>query len=205
MWAKVKGIESSFRYIRGICMIVMVLSFFFSMLCWFSALRVINRAEAKVYILSADQALDAFASDRRSNLGVEARAQVVRFHELFFNLDSDERQLEEGFKKALELADGSARKVYSNLKESGYLAEVVSSNISQRIRVDSVVLEMKTEPFSFRLYGEERITRSTSVVTRSLVTEGWIRMVSRSEGNPHGLLIERWSVLENKDLKVEGR
>jgi hypothetical protein len=37
------------------------------------------------------------------------------------------------------------------------------------------------------------------------VTEGWLRNTSRSDNNPHGFLIERWAILDNRDLKVEGR
>jgi hypothetical protein len=43
------------------------------------------------------------------------------------------------------------------------------------------------------------------VVTRDLVTEGWLREVNRSDNNPHGFLIERWAIIENRDLKVEQR
>jgi hypothetical protein len=30
-------------------------------------------------------------------------------------------------------------------------------------------------------------------------------MTVRSGNNPHGFLIERWSTIENKDLKIEKR
>jgi conjugative transposon TraK protein len=108
-------------------------------------------------------------------------------------------------RKALYLADVSAKRVYDNLKESGYYAGVVSGNISQRLVVDSVVLNMDGYPFYFRCYGTEKITRVTSVVTRDLVTEGYLREVNRSENNPHGFLVERWAIVENRDLKVETR
>jgi hypothetical protein len=42
-------------------------------------------------------------------------------------------------------------------------------------------------------------------VTRDLVTEGWLRNISRSDNNPHGFLIERWNTIDNRDLKVENR
>ena len=37
------------------------------------------------------------------------------------------------------------------------------------------------------------------------ITEGFLRNVARSDNNPHGFLIERWRVLENKDLKTLNR
>jgi hypothetical protein len=64
---------------------------------------------------------------------------------------------------------------------------------------------MTAYPFHFRLFGTEKITRLTSITTRYLITEGWLREVSRSDNDPHGLLIERWSVLDNRDLKIQPR
>jgi hypothetical protein len=61
------------------------------------------------------------------------------------------------------------------------------------------------EPYLFRCYATLKIIRSTSAVTRSLITQGYLRNVSRSDHNPHGFLIERWETLENKDLKIETR
>jgi conjugative transposon TraK protein len=95
--------------------------------------------------------------------------------------------------------------VYENLKESGYYAGIVSSNISQRISIDSIRLDMTSQPFYFRVFGTQTITRRTSTVTRSLITEGYLRNVSRSDNNPHGFLIEKWMIVENADLKVENR
>ena len=149
--------------------------------------------------------MEAFASDRPANLAAEAKAHIIDFHERLFTLDPDEKFIADGIKQALYLADASAKRVYENLKESGYYAAVVSSNISQRVEVDSVQLDMGTYPFHFRFFGREKITRLTSITTRDLITEGWLREVSRSDNDPHGLLIERWSVLDNRDLKIQPR
>ena len=130
---------------------------------------------------------------------------VADFHAYFFTLDPDEKFIKAGLDRALYLADGSAKRVYDNLRESGYYASVIGANISQRIMVDSISLDMNGYPFYFRCYGTETITRSTSIVTRDLVTEGWLREVNRSDNDPHGFLVERWSILENRDLKVERR
>jgi conjugative transposon TraK protein len=149
--------------------------------------------------------LEALASERKDNVPVEARDHIRMFHDWFFSLDPDEKVINNNLSRSLYLADGSARRVYDNLKEAGYFDNVVSANISQRIFIDSIRLDTMNVPFYFRLYGEEKITRLTSIVTRELVTEGYLREVLRSDNNPHGLLIERWSILSNRDLKTEAR
>jgi conjugative transposon TraK protein len=205
MFPKTRNIETSFRAMRVLSLTVIIGNLLLTGLLFAQAARVEERAAQRIYILSAGKALEAFAGDRDDNLRAEAEWHVKNFHSAFFTLEPDEKFNSAGMKRALYLADGSAKRVYDNLKESGYYAEVVSANISQQLTVDSVVLDMARQPFHFRFYGTETITRATSVVTRDLVTEGWLRITHRSEDNEHGMLIERWAILDNRDLKVEAR
>jgi conjugative transposon TraK protein len=205
MFPKMKNIETAFQHIRLFTCIVVLGSLIFCCVVSWLSYRASEHAIQRIYILSAGKALEAFASDRSSNLTAEAKAHITDFHEHFFTLDPDEKFIAEGIKRALYLADASAKHVYDNLKESGYYAGVVSANISQRIEVDSIQLDMTVYPFHFRLFGSEKITRLTSIATRDLVTEGYLREVSRSDNDPHGLLIERWSVIDNRDIKIQQR
>jgi conjugative transposon TraK protein len=172
---------------------------------FFAANQAVSRAQARIYILSGGKALEAVAGDRKENIPVEARDHIRNFHLLFFTLDPDEKVIGDNLSRALYLADGSAKRVYENLKESGYYAGVISANISQRLTVDSIWLDLASYPYYFRCYGEETIIRATSIVTRDLLTEGYLRDVSRSDNNAHGFLIERWTIVQNRDLKVDQR
>src|SRR6185437_16547684 len=205
MFPKMRNLESSFRLVRGTGIVAIMGAFCLSGYVFFSAGQMVSRAQSRIYILSGARALEAVAGDRKENIPVEARDQIRIFHLLFFSLDPDEKVINENLGRALYLADGSARHVYENLKESGYYAGVISANISQRLVVDSMRLDLSAYPYYFRCYGQETIIRTTSIVTRDLVTEGYLRDVSRSDNNPHGFLIERWNIVENRDLKVEQR
>ena len=103
------------------------------------------------------------------------------------------------------MADGTAKSQYDALVEIGYIAGIISGNISQVIAVDSIHLNMNAELYQFRCYATLKIIRPTSTVTRSLVTQGYLRNTARTDHNPHGFLIERWETIENKDLKIEKR
>jgi conjugative transposon TraK protein len=186
-------------------MVVVVGCFCFAGFAFFEAKQQVSRSQQRVYILASGKVLEALASERKENLPVEARDHIRTFHWLFFTLDPDERVIGDNLGKALYLADGSAKRMYEDLKENGYYANVISANISQRLVVDSIRVDMTNYPFSFRLYGSETITRATSVVTRELVTEGMLRETSRSDNNPHGFLIERWVIVSNRDVKTESR
>ncbi len=54
-------------------------------------------------------------------------------------------------------------------------------------------------------HATQSIIRTTSIVSRSLLTEGYLRNVSRSDNNSHGFLIERWTTIDNRDIKTENR
>jgi len=200
-----KNIETTFRFLRMLSLVAIIGSFCAGIFFFAWAARIVTQAQSKIYILSAGKAMEAFSSDRFANLSAEAKAHITDFHERFFTLDPDEKSIVKGIRQALYLADASAKHIYDNLKESGYYAEVVSVNISQRVEVDSIQLDMTNYPFHFRFFGTESITRPTSITTRNLVTEGYLREVSRSDSDPHGLLIERWSVIDNRDIKTQLR
>ena len=205
MFPTTKNMETSFRAIRWLSLVAVVGSMVSGVCFFVMASRVMLKAQSTVYILSAGKAFEAFAGDREPNLRVEATWDVINFHTAFFTLEADEKFITSGLKRALYLVDGSGKRIYDNLKEKGYFAEVVSANISQHITVDSVALDLNAYPFYFKCYATERIIRPTSIVTRGLVTEGWLRNVDRSDNNEHGLMIERWAILENPDIKVEQR
>ncbi len=205
MFKKTRNIETAFQRIRLFCIILVVGCLFTTTVISIKAIQSADQARRTIYILSAGKALEAFAGERKENLPVEAKDHIRTFHQLFFTLAPDEKAIQASISRALYLADASAKKLYDNLKESGYYAGIISGNISQTISIDSIMLDTRSYPFYFRCWATQQIVRPTSIATRSLLTEGWLRNTARSENDPHGFLIERWSTSENKDLKVENR
>jgi conjugative transposon TraK protein len=172
MFSKTRNIENSFQLIRLFCIVLVVGSLATMGLVVFRCVRSVEQAREKVYVLAAGAVMEAFASDRKENIPVEAKDHIRSFHQWFFTLAPDEKVIAANITRALYLADGSAKKLYDNLKENGYYAGVVAGNISQTIIVDSVVLDMTSYPFYFRCRATQQIVRPTSVVSRSLLTEG---------------------------------
>ena len=205
MFQQFKNIDSAFKFVRGFCALIVAGSFSLSCFAIYKAYQVMQDSKERMYILANGKILEAVAGERKENIPVEARDHIKTFHQYFFTLDPDDKVIQTNITKALYLADGSAKRTYDNFKENGYYANIISGNISQTISIDSVQVNINEYPFYWRCYGTEKIIRSTSIVTRDLITEGYLRSVSRSDNNPHGFLIERWNTIENKDLKVENR
>jgi conjugative transposon TraK protein len=160
-----------------------------------------DRAQNKVHILYNGKVLAAIAANRKTNLPVELRDHIKTFHEDFFTLVPDDKQIQATITQALYLADGSAKTAYDNLKEAGYYNNLISGNISQQIQVDSTRLDMNQEPYGFTCYATEKLIRASSTVTRKLITQGHIRdLKTETDNNPHGFLIQGWEILENTDV-----
>lgn len=205
MFRQLKNIDTAFQYIRAFSLVLIGACAFTVCFTVYRSYLLVAQASERIYILSNSKALEAWSADRKDNIPVEARDHVKMFHHYFFTLDPDDKVIKANITRALYLADASARMQYDNLKENRYYANVISGNISQEVMVDSVHIGTEVYPYYFRCHARQRLIRATSIVTRSLVTEGYLRNVSRSDNNPHGFLIEKWTTLENKDIKTENR
>lgn len=205
MFQQFQNIETAFKHVRLFSFIL--IAAFTLILCFtiYQSEQRVKQAEDRVLILLNGKVIQAMASSRKDNIGVEARDHIKTFHELFFTLSPDDQLIRKRIGQSLYLADGSAKKQYDDLTESGYYNGIVSGNVSQELIVDSIRVELSTAPYYFRFYGSEKLIRPTSTLSRSLVTEGYLREVSRSDNNTHGFLIEKWRIIENSDLEVQAR
>jgi conjugative transposon TraK protein len=205
MFTKMKNIDTAFKYVRGFSILVIICC---TVICCYTlnrSFQTVSRMQDKIYILAAGKALEAYASDRKDNVPVEARDHIKTFHQFFFTLDPDDKVIKTNVTKALYLADESAKRIYDDLKENGFYSGIISGNISQTIQIDSVTVDTRDYPYRFKCFSRQNIIRTTSILKRNLITEGSLRNVSRSDNNPHGFLIERFNTIENRDLTVENR
>ncbi len=203
MFNQLRNIDSAFKHVRLFSFILILACVIVSCYALYMTLTFADNVQQRIYIISNGKALEALSSNKKDNVSVEARDHIKVFHHHFFSLSPDDKAITENLKKALYLADNSAKTEYDNLLEKGYYMQLVSANISQDVTPDSIIVSTTQHPYHFRYYGKQRIIRSTSIVIRSLVTEGYLRDLQlRTDNNPHGFLIERWATLENMDLEL---
>lgn len=200
MFTQLKNIDTAFQHIKKFSLFLVVACVLISGFAVYTSFDMVRTVQSKIYILANGKALEAFSAERKDNVPVEARDHIGMFHHWFFTLDPDEKVIQANMAKALNLADESARKNYENLKEQGYYNNIISANISQEITVDSIQLDISGYPYHFRCYATQKLIRSSTAVNRKLVTQGWLRNVSRSDNNPHGFLIQKWETLLNEDV-----
>jgi len=198
-----RNIENSFKQIR-------LYAIFFAVLCigvvgyavW-QSYRFAEEQRQKVYVLDNGKSLMlALSQDASINRPVEAREHIRRFHELFFTLAPEKNAIESNMKRAFNLADKSAFDYYKDLSEKGYYNRIISGNVQQRTEVDSVICNFDTYPYAVKTYAKQFIIRSSNVTRRNLVTSCYLVNSVRSDNNPQGFTIEKFAVLENKDIEV---
>mgnify|MGYP002706740709 FL=1 len=201
-----KNIETSFRQIRlfGIVVVSLCAVVAISAVCM--SLRFAEKQREKIYVLDNGKSLMlALSQDMNQNRPAEAREHVRRFHELFFTLSPDKSAIQHNIDRALILADKSAYNYYSDFVEKGYYNRIIAGNITQVVKVDSVVCNFNNYPYIAKTYAKEMIIRQSNVTERSLVTTCRLTNASRSDDNPNGFIIEGLTILENRDIQTVKR
>jgi conjugative transposon TraK protein len=195
----IKNIEAKIKLATYISILSFLCAIVISIAAFSFAYRMVADARKSIYILNNNIPLQAAQTDMQMNRPAEYRAHIDLFHSLFFSLTPDDKFIEYQLKKAMYLVDESGVQQYNNLKENGYFNSILSSSSVLTLQTDSIALDMPRHYFKY--YGKLRIDRRSSTVVRSLVTEGYLKDIPRSDNNPHGVLITGWKTLENKDLE----
>lgn len=201
-----RNIESSFKQIRLFTFVFAVLCFGVVGVVVFKSYQFAEEQRQKIYVLDNGKSLMvALSQDMSINRPVEAREHVRRFHELFFTIAPDKNAIESNVKRAFNLADQSAFNYYKDLQEKGYYNRIISGNIQQRVEVDSVVANFDSYPYDVKTYARQFIIRSSNLTIRNLVTNCSLVNSVRSDSNPQGFIIEKFNVLENRDVETVER
>ncbi|GGG62584.1 conjugative transposon protein TraK [Epilithonimonas arachidiradicis] len=201
-----RNIESSFKQIRLFTFVFAVLCFGVVGVVVFKSYQFAEEQRQKIYVLDNGKSLMvALSQDMSINRPVEAREHVRRFHELFFTIAPDKNAIESNVKRAFNLADQSAFNYYKDLHEKDYYNRIISGNIQQRIEIDSVVANFNSYPYGVKTYARQFIIRSSNLTIRNLVTDCSLVNSVRSDSNPQGFTIEKFNVIENRDIETVER
>ena len=192
----IQNIESKIRLATVISLGSLITSILISGFVSIYAYKQVANARQSIYILDNDIPILAKQANMQMNRPAEYKAAVDLFHSLFFNLTPDDKHIEYQMSRAMYFVDETGVGQYNKLKEKGYFNSILSSSSVLSIRTDSIVLDQNR----FRYYGKQKIDRRSATITRSIITEGELIDIPRSENNSHGVLITNWKTIENKDL-----
>lgn len=167
------------------------------------AVSMVNESNKQIYVLNGEIPIIANRSDVELNIDVEAKSHVNAFHHFFFTLPPDDEYINYTLEKAMYLVDESGLMQRNALQEKGFYNSIMSQSANFSIMCDSIKFDRAD--MSFVYYGTQRIERKTSILRRSLQTEGRLRTVARTVNNPHGLIIVDYKTVKNTDIEYKAK
>lgn len=198
------NIQSAFSHVRTFMILTLGSQFLILCFAFFCSWQFKEEQKRKIYALQGEEPLNfIFNQSTTDNRMAEAKANVERFHELFFNLYPDKSMIVHKVQRALEMADNSAYDLYKSLMDSGFYRQLEEAKIFCLYKCDSVCVDVSTYPYKAVMYGKMEIERTSGSTFRNLVTQCNIRNCARSEATPHGFMIENLEVIDNKDLLID--
>ncbi len=201
-----RNLETSYKQIRLFAGIFACLCLAVSIYAIYQSYSFAEEQRQKVYVLDQGKSLMvALSQDVSTNRPVEAREHIRRFHELFFGLAPDKLAIDENMKRAFYLSDKSAYNYYKALEEKDYFKRIISENIYQKVKIDSIVCRFENYPYEVWTFGTEYILRPSNITERELETYCTLINTVRSDNNPQGFMIEHFEVIKNKDINTYER
>lgn len=201
-----RDIEKSFKGLSRLAVVSVVMSLAFATVVGVASLVYAEKQREKIYVLDQGKSLLlALQTDAVMSKEIEVKDHVTRFHELMFTLSPQKQTIQENLDRAFNLADRSAYEYSQDLAEKGYYSRIVSANISQQMMVDSVVFQGNGYPYQVKTFARQYVVRESNISEYLFVSECQLINSSRSDVNPHGLLIEKFKVTENNLIETRKR
>jgi len=187
-------VVATLLFSAAVCIGVVVASFMF-----------VRQSRDTVYVVDKGSTIMASIADGNAQRDLEVEDHIRRFHELMFNLAPSTESQKRNLEQALHMADRSAYDWWRDQSEAGFYSRLVSANISQEIQIDSVQFSMQTYPYPARLFGKVYLTRESNITAYDFVSECRLSDVPRSRSNPHGLMIEKFTIKRYESLGTRKR
>lgn len=202
-----RNIDSSQKILKFISAIVIIMAFSFSGFIYFYSMNQISLSREKVYLLNNGNALELVKSrNLQDNLKAEVKNHVTMFHEFFYNLDPDAKDIKSRVNRALNLIDESGKLLESQRNENLYYQKMIEGSISSRFYLDSISVKSSDDKYYFcKIFGKQKLERSSKLILKNLISECRVRQLSRTDNNPHGLVIENFIVINNKTIDEQNK
>lgn len=199
------SIDTSFRKMKFVTVLALVSAVIIAVSSVAASGWFMEKANGTIYVVDKGSAVMASRTQEDSHRELEAMDHVSRFHELMFNLSPSAESIQRNLDRALVMSDKSAYDYWMDLSERGFYQRLVSANISQEFVADSIKVDMLTYPHSVTTYGKLFLLRESNITAYQFESTCRLVDVERSQNNPHGLMIERFTVTRNENIGTRKR
>ncbi|MEM9364092.1 MAG: conjugative transposon protein TraK [Bacteroidota bacterium] len=200
----IKSLESKMRFSMSVSAMFLIAGVLIMLGAFYYVFQSEKEAQKKIYALDNGIPVLLTQTDLAENRDTEYRSHINMFHLMFFTIPPDDAFIKNNMDKAMYLIDNSGLMEYNNLRERGFYNQILASSSSLSITTDSIQLDKRNMTFKF--FGTQRIDRPSMVITREIQTTGKIKdLDTRSDQNPHGVLIYDWRTVLNKDIEAKDK
>lgn len=200
------SIEASFKKTKIITIAAVIMAGVVSLGAVFISATYVASHSDNIYVLDRGTAYSATVAAAESiNRSYEVEDHVTRFHEFMFNLPPSSEAIRTNVEAATLMCDQSAYDYYMDLQEKGYYSRLISNNMTQYLSIDSVKVNMGVYPYTETTYGRLFILRESNVTQYRFESIGQVVDVGRSKKNPHGLMLEKFTVTHNDNMGTRRR
>ena len=199
------NIDTSFRKMKFVTVLSLVCAAVIAVGSVAASGWFMEKSNGTIYVVDKGSAVMATRSQEDSHRELEARDHVTRFHELMLNLSRSAESIRRNLDRALVMSDRSAYDYWMDLSERGFYQRIVSANISQEFVADSIKVDMMSYPHQVTTYGKLYLLRESNITAYQFESSCRLVDVERSQNNPHGLMIERFTVTRNENIGTRKR
>ena len=195
------SISSSFASMKFLVIASLIIAGVVAVTCVFLTQKGASERNRQIYLVNVQgQAFGATIQDESILREAEVKDQLVRFHELFFNVPPNSEVIKQNLEKAFEISDKSTYRYYNDLQETGFYKRLTQTGSSQQVVVDSVRVNMSRHPYQSVTYCSQYIIRESNITKYNLVSTCEVVEVQRTTKNVHGLQIEHFDVVDNSKV-----
>jgi conjugative transposon TraK protein len=195
---ELKALNNTYRYTRYLTFTAVGIMGLMMIISSFSAFYYAKEFSKRIYILNKNEHFLALAGDVKQNRQVEIQYHVHRFHELFFGLSPDPKQIENNMQKAAYLGDESILRLYNDLKEQDFYNNLIQGNVIQNIEIDSVNVNTANYPYSAICYFRISQNRATANSEQFIISTCRLEDIPRSINSPNGLFLRNFKIINSK-------
>jgi hypothetical protein len=147
--------------------------------------------QERIYVASDGGTISAVLAKGYRPTVYEARNHIRHFATLLHAHDAS--TYAERLNAALKLIDKKAgSRLYNRMKKGGILEHYTRFNSRTELEIDSVVVNMSTEPYRGSVYTRQRYLYDNQSETIPIAADFELMRTHRSDANPFGLLIINW-------------
>lgn len=199
------NIETSFSRLKFVTTASILASTFITISAMAFVVWSAYASKQNIYVVDRGSAVMASLGDDYENKDLEVKDHVRRFHELFFNVTPNAESIKRNIDRSLVMCDKSAYDYWMDLSEKGFYQRIISANITQEIVIDSVSVDISKYPYEAITNAKLYIIRESNITQYEFESTCQLMEVERSQGNPHGLMMEKFAVTRNEKLETRRR